>query len=91
MAVLRGRWLQKHPGAPAPPSAAAGSHPALFLAAMQRNSCSQSGDAVILWGKLQRAPLHPHALWVLKPVFQALSFFSEDTPVPPDAEWEGGT
>lgn len=30
-------------------------------------------------------PLHPHALWVLKPVFQALHFFSEETPVPPDA------
>lgn len=41
---LRGRWLQKFPGAH--------SLCTLFLAAMQRNSCSQSGNAVILWGKL---------------------------------------
>lgn len=57
----------------------------------RRNSGSQSGSAIILWGKLQYSPLHPRALWVSKPVFQALHFFSEDTPVPPDAEWEGGT
>lgn len=43
-------------------------------AAMQ-SSCGESFDT----------PLHPHALWVLKPVFQALHFFSEDTPVRPDA------
>lgn len=40
-----------------------------------QSSCGESFDT----------PLHPHALWVLKPVFQALHFCSEDTPVPPDA------
>lgn len=40
-----------------------------------QSSCGESFDTA----------LHPHALWVLKPVFQALHFFSEDTPVPPDA------
>lgn len=43
-------------------------------AAMQ-SSCGESFDT----------PLHPHALWGLKPVFQALHFSSEDTPVRPDA------
>lgn len=88
--MLRGRWLQKHPGAPGPPSAAAGSHPTLFLAAMQRNSRSQSDNAMPS-SCGESFSVHPHALWVLKPVFQALCFFSEDTPVPLDAEWEGGT
>ena len=49
---------------------------------MQRKILQPEQQCRHPWGKLQRAPLHPHALWVLKPVFQALHFFSEDTPVP---------
>lgn len=59
--------------------------PALFSLLLCRETPAARAAMQSYCGESFDTPLHPHALWVLKPVFQALHFFSEDTPVPTDA------